>query len=92
MHHYFKRFQNDGTWGRIYDRFYRETRLFEGREESSSCAVIECQSGNPGPDAIDCKGYMTPLGGASLACCAVGKKIKGRKRHTIVDSVDLILR
>ena len=34
---------------------------------------------------------MGPLGGASLACRAMGKKIKGRKRHILTDTIGLLI-
>lgn len=80
VHHYFKRFQSDGTWARIHDALYRETRILEGSEESPSYAIIDSQSAKTGPDAMDCKGYDA------------GKKVKGRKRHIIVDTLGLILK
>lgn len=80
VHYYFKRFQNDGTWSRIHDALYRATRELEGREESPSYAIIDSQSAKTGPDARDCTGYDA------------GKKIKGRKRHIIVDTLGMVLK
>lgn len=80
VHHYFKRFENDGTWSRIHDALYRRTRELEGREENPSYAIIDSQSAKTGPDARDCTGYDA------------GKKIKGRKRHIIVDTLGMVLK
>lgn len=51
VHYYFKRFCADGTWTRIHDALYRQTRDLEGREESPSYAIIDSQSSKTGPDA-----------------------------------------
>jgi len=80
VHHYFKQFSSDGTWARIHDALYRQTRDLEGREESPSYAIIDSQSVKTGPDAREMVGYDA------------GKKVKGRKRHILVDTLGLILK
>lgn len=80
VHYYFKRFCSDGTWARAHDALYRQTRDLEGREESPSYAIIDSQSAKTGPDARDQVGFDA------------GKKIKGRKRHILVDTLGLILK
>lgn len=80
VHYYFKRFCRDDTWARIHDALYRQTRDLEGREESPTHAIIDSQSVKTGPDARDHVGFDA------------GKKVKGRKRHILVDTLGLILR
>lgn len=80
VHFYFRRFEHDGTWARIHDALYRQTRELEGREESPSYAIIDSQSAKTGPDAREMVGFDA------------GKKVKCRKRHIIVDTLGLILR
>lgn len=80
VHHYFKRFKDDGTWAHIHDELYRQTRTLEGREESPTYAIIDSQSVKTGPDAREMVGFDA------------GKKIKGRKRHILVDTLGLILK
>lgn len=80
VHHYFKRFSSDRTWARIHDALYRQTRDLEGREESPSYAIIDSQSVKTGPDAREMVGFDA------------GKKVKGRKRHILVDTLGLILK
>ncbi len=77
---YFRRWMRDGTWGRIHDALYRGCRDLEGRDESPSVAIIDSQSTKTGPDARDSVGFDA------------GKKIKGRKRHLITDTLGLMLR
>jgi len=80
VHGYFKRFEREGIWARIHDALYRQTRELEGKEESPSYAIIDSQSAKTGPDACEMVGFDA------------GKKVKGRKRHIIVDTLGLILR
>ena len=80
VHHYFKRFSGDGTWAAIHDALYRRTRALEGREESPSYAIIDSQSVKTGAEARGHLGFDA------------GKKVKGRKRHILVDTVGLILK
>jgi transposase len=80
VYHYFKRFCRDGTWRRIHDALYCRTRQLEGREEQPSFAIIDSQSVKTGPDArLDVR-------------YDAGKKIKGRKRHILVDTLGMLLK
>jgi transposase len=80
VYHYFKRFCRDGTWRRIHDALYCRTRQLEGREEQPSFAIIDSQSVKTGPDARFDIGYDA------------GKKIKGRKRHILVDTLGILVK
>ena len=77
---YFRRFLEDGTWARIHDALYVDCRDLEGREPQPTAAIIDSQSVKTGPNALDEIGYDA------------GKKVKGRKRHILVDTVGLLLR
>ncbi|WP_425283273.1 transposase [Martelella endophytica] len=77
VHHYFKRFCRDWTWRRIHDALYCRTRRLEGREEQPSFAIIDSQSVKSGPDVHRDVGYDA------------GKKVKGRKRHILVDTLGM---
>ena len=79
VYRYFRNWRNDGTWTRIHDALYRDIRDLEGREESPSFAIIDSQSVKTGPDAREMVGFDA------------GKRIKGRKRHIIVDTLGMIL-
>jgi transposase len=80
VHFYFKRFCADGTWRRIHDALYCRTRSLEGRSDQPTLAIIDSQSVKTGPDARGDIGYDG------------GKKIKGRKRHILVDVLGLLLK
>jgi putative transposase len=75
---YFARWQDDGTWRKIVDALRARIRVGAGRDESPSAALIDTQTVK-----------ATEIGGP------VGydgnKKIKGRKRHYVVDTLGLLL-
>lgn len=77
---YFRAWRDDGTWARIHDALYRRCRDLEGREESPSVAIIDSQSVKTGPDAREAVGFDA------------GKRIKGRKRHLLCDTLGLMMR
>ena len=64
---------------RIHDALYVDCRDLEGREPQPTAAIIDSQSVKTGPNALDEIGYDA------------GKKVKGRKRHILVDTVGLLL-
>ena len=77
---YFRRFDVDGTWSRMHNVLYEGCRDLEGKEPQPTIAIIDSQSVKIGFEARDCIGYDA------------GKKIKGRKRHLVTDSIGLMLK
>lgn len=77
---YFRRFLDDGTWERIHDALYVDCRDLEGREIQPSAAIIDSQSVKTGANARGDLGFDA------------GKKIKGRKRHILTDTLGLLLK
>jgi transposase len=75
--HYFRCWQQHGTWERIHDRLRTRVRQRDGRTPKPAAAILDSQSvkttAQGGP-----KGYYA------------GKKITGRKRHLVVDTPGLI--
>jgi putative transposase len=75
---YFNAWQADGTWQAILDSLRRQVRRAAGREEQPQKAAIDSQT-IKGSEAGGPRGYDG------------GKKINGRKRHIIVDTMGLLL-
>jgi len=79
---YFDLWTYDGTLDRIHHALYVKCREAAGREASPTAAVIDSQSvksAEQGGVACDPHGYHA------------GKKIKGKKRHILVDTIGLLL-
>ena len=80
-HYYFMLWDWDGTLARIHHALYVATRERAGREASPSAAIIDSQSAKAAQrgSALDPQGYDA------------GKKVTGRKRHVLVDTLGLLL-
>ena len=75
---YFTAWKADGTWQAILDALRRQVRVAAGHEPQPRKAAIDSQTVK-GNEAGGPRGYDG------------GKKINGRKRHLIVDSLGLLL-
>ena len=81
LHDYFQRWHDDGTLGRIHHALYMACREQMGREASPTACAIDSQSVKSAEKGgrVDPNGYDA------------GKKIKGKKRHILVDTTGLLL-
>ncbi|WP_190195268.1 IS5 family transposase [Streptomyces minutiscleroticus] len=80
VHRFFTRWREQGLIGEFHDRLRAATREAHGRDAEPTAGVIDSQSA---------RGTSTVW--AATSGYDAGKKIKGRKRHIVVDTLGLIL-
>ena len=78
VYNYFDAWKRDGTWDRIIDTLRVRLRKAAGRELSPRVACIDSQS-------------VKTAGGGQEVGTDGGKKVRGRKRHIVVDTLGLLL-
>jgi putative transposase len=80
VHHYFRTWRIDGAWQKIHTALRRRLRVRKKRDPEPSAGVVDSQSAKSTGVGGDQRGYDG------------GKKVKGRKRHLLVDTEGLVLK
>jgi putative transposase len=78
VRHDFHAWRRRGVWERILDRLRPQVRSREGKQDEPTAAIIDRQS-IKGSRTSGRRGYDA------------GKKVKGTKRHLLVDTMGLLL-
>lgn len=76
---WFRAWSADGTWRQVHDLLRERVREADGRDAQPTAAVLDSQSAK------------SAEGGEAIGYDA-GKRVRGRKRHLLVDSNGLLLR
>lgn len=74
----FRRWRQQGVWKKIHDCWVRRVRVAAGKKPTPAAAILDSQS-------VRCADHAGVRGDDA------GKKINGRKRHVLVDTLGLIL-
>jgi putative transposase len=75
---YFRQWRQDGTWQRMHDTLRARVRQQSGRHKHATAGCVDSQSVKT-TAVPGIRGYDT------------GKKVNGRKRHLLVDTLGLLL-
>ena len=79
VYHYFRLWRQDGTWERLNHLLREKVRLQFGKKRQPSATILDSQSAKTSEGGLE-RGFDA------------GKKVTGRKRHTLVDTLGLLMK
>jgi putative transposase len=79
VYYYFRQWRDDGTWKRVHDHLVQWVRVMENRDSTPSAASMDSQTVPTSVMVNQSVGYDA------------AKKLKGRKRFTLVDTLGLLM-
>jgi transposase len=79
VYYYFRKWRNDGSWQRVHDYLMQWVRVMQNHLPTPSAASLDSQSVPTAVMVHEAVGFDG------------GKKIKGRKRFTLVDTLGLLI-
>ena len=79
VYDWFRRWRLDGTWERLNAELRERLRVRLGRDSNPSAGIVDSQSAKTTGVGAEQRGYDG------------GKKVRGRKRHLLVDTEGLVL-
>jgi len=79
VYYYFRQWKRDGSWKQIHDQLVEWVRVAEGHLPSPSAGSLDSQTVPSAVMLHEAVGYDA------------GKKLKGRKRFTLVDTLGLLM-
>ena len=80
VHHYFRIWRIDGVWEQLNTALRERLRVRLGRNPQPSAGMVDSQSAKTTGVGGEARGYDG------------GKKVRGRKRHLLVDTEGLVLK
>jgi putative transposase len=78
VYYYFAKWKQDGTWFRIHEALRAEERIRQGKNKHPTAGAADSQS-------------VKTTAVASARGFDAGKKVNGRKRHILVDTLGLLI-